>query len=225
VGDLEHEAALERVSAHFGSIPRGPQPSEPPSEEPPQRGERSVSVEKEVQLPAVVLAYRCAEGADREARVLNMVEFLLLHGRSSRLYQSMIYQKQLASGLSGGLQFRAGPCLFRLQATARPGVEIAAVRGAFEEALETLKKEPVGEVELGKVRRGVESDFVFSQDGHLEVALNLGEDECRRSWTDYLSWMEECLSVTPEEIQEVANRVFQDRNRTVGNLVPVAGAA
>lgn len=219
-GDLEHERALEMIRRHFGNIPRGPELAVATPSEPPQRGERTVTVRKEVQLPGIILAYRGPEAARRETRVLNVIEFLLMHGRSSRLYQRLIYQKQLVTGISGGLQVRIDPSLFRLRARARPGVSVETLRDEITAALEELRDQPVTEAELRKVRRALEADFIFSQESHLELAQELGEEECRTSWRNHLSWLEENLSVTPEEIQRVAGEVFDERRRTIGYLLP-----
>ena len=92
VGDLEHERMEEMVRRLFGSIPRGPALPPITVQEPEQRGERTVAVHKEVQLPGIILAYRAPRSADRASCVLNVIEFILMHGRSSRLYQKLIYR-------------------------------------------------------------------------------------------------------------------------------------
>jgi len=223
-GDLEHDRAVRMAERWFGAIPRGPELPARALREPEQRGERTVSVRKEVQLPGIILAYRGPESSRREAKILNVAEFLLLHGRSSRLYQRLIYQQQLATGLSGGISLRADPSLFRLQATARPGIPIERLEAEMTQALEELAARPVPEAELAKALRAIESDFVFSQESHLDMAQNLGEEECRASWREYLTWLPDNLSVTAEEIQRVARETFDRRRRTVGYLVPEGAA-
>jgi len=223
VGDFDEPSMLAAVERSFGRIARGPDVPPLVDAEPLQRGERMFTVEKEVQLPALMLAWRTGEARGREARVLNVIEFLLLHGRSSRLFQSMIYQEQIATGLGGGMQLRAGPSLFTLHATARPGVPLSRVGEAFDRALDGLAEQPVSEEEMAKVRRGMESDYVFGQEAHLEVALNLGEDECRGSWRDYPAWLADCLSVTPEEVQATVRAVLTRSRRVTGRLVPISG--
>jgi zinc protease len=219
-GDLDHGRAAETADRWFGGIPRGPELPAAPTEEPEQRGERMVSIGKPVQLPGLLLAYPAPRGVLREAKVLNVIEFILLHGRSSRLYQRLIYQEQLASGLGGGIHLRGGPSVFKLRTTARPGIPIARVRDVILEILEELGAREVSGAELDKAKRAIEAEYVFAQESHLEVAHNLGEDECRSSWREYLGWCDEQLTVTPEEILRVAARTFDPRRRTVGYLVP-----
>ena len=224
VGDVAPNAVLDLAVKHFGSIPRGPEVPEVRASEPPQRGERTVSVRKSVRLPGLIIAYRAPASKEPEARVLNVAEFLLLHGRSSRLYRSLIYSRQLATGVSGGIHLRRDPSTFTLTAGARPGVSVETLRDAIFEGLAELAETPVEPEELQKVKNAIESDFAFSQESHSEVAHNLGEEECRGSWRDYPAWLEDNLRVTPEQIQETARAIFTEANRTVGYLVPESTA-
>ncbi len=88
------------------------------------------------------------------------------------------------------------------------------------EALEELSLHPVGEDELRKAKNAVESDYVFSQESHHETGLNLGEEECRSSWRDFLVWCDEQESVTAEEMRTVCADTFHPSRRTVGYLIP-----
>ncbi len=149
-----------------------------------------------------------------------MIEFILFHGRSSRLYQRLVYRDQLATELGGGVHFRKDPSLFMARSTARPGVPIERLRDTIYEELDRLTKEEVTEDELAKVRRAIEADFIFSQESHYELAHNLGAEECRSSWRDYMGYLEENLRVTAADITRVASAIFREQGRTVGYLVP-----
>ncbi|MBK8229796.1 MAG: insulinase family protein [Candidatus Eisenbacteria bacterium] len=225
VGDARPEQVVELAERHFGRIERGPEIPPLKVREPEQRGERMTSIRKAVQLPGLVLAYRSPASIAYEAKVLNVIEFLLFHGRSSRLYQRLVYREQLAADLGGGVQFRKDPSLFTLRATARPGVEVARLQDAIEDELRRLCREPVSPEELAKARRAIEADYLFSQESHYELAHNLGAEECRSSWRDYAAYLGENLRVGAEEIQAVANATFKDSARTIGRLIPDSRAA
>jgi predicted Zn-dependent peptidase len=181
-----------------------------------------VSVRKNVQLPGVVLAYHAPAAREREAKVLNVAEYVLFHGRSSRLYQRLIYRDQIATEVAGGIHFRIDPSTFTVRATARPEVAIERVRDAILEELARLAKVPVSPEELEKAKRAIEAEFVFAQESHHELAQNLGAAAARGSWREFATYLEDHQTVTEAEIMAAARETFRETNRTVGYLVPDA---
>lgn len=219
-GDVSAQQVEAMAARHFGSIAPGPDRRPRPVHEPRQLGERTVSVHKAVELPGILLAYRAPSSRERDAKVLNLIETLLFHGRSSRLYQSLSYRNQLTTGLSGGIHHRADPSTFLIQAMARPGVPIERVRETVYEDLERLQREPVPADELHKARTAIEAEYTFAQESNQELAQHLGAMECRGSWRDFDRFLEEHLEIGAEDIQRVAGETFRETNRTVGYLVP-----
>jgi zinc protease len=219
-GDVRHERVVDLARTHYGPIARGPEPPVIRAVEPRPRGERTVTVRKEVQLPGLLLAWRAPAARERSAKVMNLIEFILFHGRSSRLYRRLVYEGRMAVGLSGGIFLRTDPSVFTLSAVARPGVAVERLRDAVFEETERLAREPVGEAERAKALRAVESDFIFSRESRFALGQNLGEDECRSSWRDYLGWLDMHRTIGADEIMETARRVFDERGRTVGYLRP-----
>jgi len=220
VGDRRAEDVLALARRYFGEIPRGPEIPPVLIREPEQLGERTVSVHKAVQLPGLLIAYRAPESTHFDATVLNVLEFILLHGRSSRLYQRVIYRDQLATDVSGGMHTRRDPSMFTLRASARPGVSIETLRDALHEETGRLAREPVTTVELARARRAIEVDYVFSQESNYEIAQNLGAEACRSHWRACVESLELNLRVTAEDILRVAGEIFRPTRRTVGLLVP-----
>lgn len=222
-GDARHERVVDLARAYYGSIPRGAEPPIVRAVEPPSRGERTVAVRKDVQLPGLLLAWRAPASRDREAKVLNLIEFVLLHGRSSRLYRRLVHEDQMAIGLGGGILLRTDPSFFQVNVMARPGVEIERLRDAVFEEVDRLTHEPLGGSEMAKALRAVESDFIFSRESRFALGQNLGEDECRSSWRDYFGWLETHRTIDAQEVLDTARGVFDERRRTVGYLLPETG--
>jgi zinc protease len=208
----------------FGGIAPGPAVPGVVIKEPPQRGERSVKVHKDVQLPGIVIAYRAPEALHPDAPALNVIEYILFRGRSSRLYRRLIYEEPLATDLSGGFHIRRDPSTFIIRATARPGVEIERVRAAIIEAYESLRISPPTEAEIGKAMKQITADFVFGQEHNFELGEALGAEECRASWEEHFRFQDACLAVTSGNVVDVAARTFVEQARTVGYLVPEGGS-
>lgn len=220
VGDVAADRVFQLAESYFGGIAAGPALPEVRGTEPEPRGERTVSVHKEVQLPGLILGYPAPRYSERDTKVLHVIEFLLFHGRSTRLYQKCVYQNQLATSLSGGIHFRRDPSDFVIHGMARPGVPIETLRDAIYEELVRLGEEEVRETELAKALRSIESDFVFSQESNHELGQQLGRHECLGSWRDFSCFLEDHRGITAADVQRVARATFAERKRTVGYLVP-----
>jgi zinc protease len=223
-GNVEHTAVVELAKRFFGGIAPGPPIPQVQIKEPPQRGERTVRVHKDVQLPGIVIAYRTPEALHPDSPALNVIEYVLFRGRSSRLYRRLIYDEPLATDLSGGFHIRRDPSTFIIRATARPGVEIERVRTAILETYDSIRVSPPTEPEMRKARKQITADFVFGQEHNFELGEALGAEECRSTWEELFRFQDACLAVTSEAAVDVAARTFIDRSRTVGYLVPEGDA-
>ena len=224
-GDVEHEAVLALAERAFGSIPAGPPIPPVQVVEPPQLGERTVSVHKDVQLPGLVIAYRAASATDPAAPALNVAEYVLFRGRSSRLYRRVIHDEPLATSLAGGFHLRKDPSTIVIRATAQPGIEIERLRDAIQETVESLGAAPPTGSELDKARNQIEADFVFGMERNFELGQSLGSMECMSSWEDFFRFQDRCLSLEAGEVAAAASEHLTARRRTTGVLLPEKGTA
>lgn len=224
-GDVTHDRVVDLAQRYFGAIPSGPPVPEIALRDPEQRGERIVTVRKEVQLPGLIVAYRAPESTHADAPALNVAEYILFRGRSSRLYQRLIYRESLATDLSGGFYVRRDPSVFFVRAAAQPGVEIERLRAAILETVESLATSPPTAKEMEKARNQLDADFVFAQEHNFELGQQLGAEECRSSWRDAFNFHEACLAATAEDLARAAAGAFKERSRTTGYLIPEGGAA
>lgn len=222
-GDVAHEDVVALAEKHFGRIAPGPDVPEVRVKEPEQRGERTVRVHKDVQLPGLIIAYRAPAGDEPVAAPLNVAEYILFRGRSSRLYQKIIYKGEMATEVVGGFYLRKDPSTFTIRSTARPGVAIESLRDAILECVGSLIEDPPSAVEIEKARNQLLADLVFGQEHNFELGQNLGSEECRSSWRDFFAFHDRCLAVTAEDVAAAAAGVFSERSRTVGYLVPEMG--
>jgi zinc protease len=150
-----------------------------------------------------------------------MAANILSQGRSSRLYQSLVYQQQLAqtANASAGLQENAG--LFELTAIVTGGKKPDDVEAALRAEIKKLQDTPVSAVELEKARNQV----VTSQLRQLET--NLGKSQALGRAAVLLgdpsrvnSGLDRLQAVTAEDVQRVAKKYFTDQNRYVFYYLP-----
>jgi zinc protease len=222
VGDFKRGEMLSRIEKTFGGIPPGIAPKQEKPKDPPQAGERRISVRKEAQLPFLVMGYRAPNLRHPDSYVLEVINAILSGGKSSRLYLNLILEKQLAlEADSENSLLSKDPALFYLYATPLPGKQVGEVEKALEQEIERLQKEPVDKRELEKVKNQLESSFIYSQDSLIFQAMLLARYEISQSWKVIDQYLPLIRRVTPEDIQRVARQYLIPDNRTVGTLIPL----
>jgi len=222
VGDFKKEELLPRIEKAFGLIPKGVVPNQDRDRDPPQTGERRIFVKKEAQLPALVMGYHVPNLREPDSYVLEVIATILSGGKSSRLYQSLIREKRLVLSADADHSLLSrDPSLFYLSADLLPNKEVAEAEKALDQEIERLKKEPVEERELEKVKNQLEASFVFGQDSIFNQAMLLAQHEIVLSWKAIDDYIPSIRKVTPEDIQRVAKQYLIPDNRTVGILIPL----
>ena len=222
VGDFKKEELLARIEKAFGSYSKGAAPSQEKDKEPFQMGERKIFVKKEAQLPTILMAYHVPNLREPDSYVLEVIATILSGGKSSRLYQSLVREKRLVLSADADHSLVSrDPDLFTLSADVLPGKEVSEVEKGFDQEIERLQREPVGEQELIKVKNQLEASFIFGQDSIFNQAMLLARHEIVTSWKAIDDYLPSIRKVTPEDIQRVAKKYLSPDNRTVGILIPL----
>ena len=223
VGDLDLDRANVWIDRYFGGIPTPATPIPRVSVvEPPQTQERTFSfTAANVPLPAVEEAYHIPEAAHPDAAPLDVLETLLGAGRSSRLYTSLVYDKQLATSAYAGADLRQQPGLFGVRLTCARGVALADARAALEAELERVRTAPPDERELARVRTQIASAFVRGRQTNTGIALALVRAATERGDPDAVNGdLARYLAVTGEDVLRVAQTYLRAPNRTVVEYLP-----
>lgn len=222
VGDFSSEEILVKIRDAFGKIPQGPQPPKVKLEEPPQRGEKRVFFKKEAELSFLLLYYHVPNVKDQNSFALDLLSVILAGGRSSRLYQDLVYQKRIVRSVDadyGGLSVDA--TVFSITAQVMPDKDPAEVERAIDVLLNRIRSEPVSERELEKAKNQVEAAFIFGQDSNFGQAMRVGQYESAARWQLLGSYLEGIRKVTPGDILRVAKQYLDRDRRTVGILIPI----
>lgn len=224
VGDINPAATIRLVQKYFGSIQKQPPPPGVVTVEPEQDGERRVEVEFEAE-PAVLIGYHRPALADPDNAVLDVIDFLLSGGRSSRLYMSLVKEKQLAVSVSTsadapGVRY---PNLFMIRAIPRAPHTSGEVEEGIYDELDRLKNEPIQSRELQKVLNNLDADLIRSLDSNSGLASELSSMQALTgTWRYFLENREGIAHVKAEDVSRVAKKYFVKRNRVVATLVKKA---
>jgi zinc protease len=222
VGDIDTKKALALVERYFGKIPRGSEVPKVGAVEPKQLGEKRVKVEQEAELPAIFAGYKVPNLTSPDSYALNVLQGILSSGKSSRLYRSLVYDKQVALYAGGEYDdVSTDPNLFYLFAGVMPGKNTDEVEKALYAEIDRFKTEPVSDEELQKAKNEAEASFIMSQDSVFYQAMLLGQYETVASWKLLAKYVDGIRTVTKDDVRRVAQKYFSEDDRTVGILVPV----
>jgi len=222
VGDFKTNEALQKIEKYFGSIPSQPAPQPPDMTEPKQNGERRKTLDDPLaQVARVDVAFKIPPGNTPDWYALYVLGEILATGQSSRLYQNLVRDKQVAVQVQAGTFERRGPSLFLVDAFITPGKDPKEVEKLINEELERVKNELVTDAELQKVRMEVKRGKVEQLEGTLYRAQSLGENAVFYNDPNVINTgNDKLMSVTKEQIQKAARTYLIESNRTVLTTVP-----
>jgi len=221
VGDFDSDALLAKIEAAFGAIPAGRAAPVVRAIEPTQAGERRTTLRRPAELPFVALAYHVPNLDSLDSYALDVLSDLLAGGKSSRLHQDLVYRRRIARSTGASYDMTSiDPGLFYIYGQPMPGQQVETIERALLDHLERLRREPVDDSELAKVKAASEAAFVFAQDSLFYQGMLLGQYEIAGGWRRFDNYLPGLRAVTPADIQRVAAKYFTAENRTVGILDP-----
>ena len=223
VGDFDTKTLLADIEKYFGAIPRGPEPPRVGAVEPKHIGERRVVVRKQAELPVVFAGYNAPTLKHADSYPLDVMQGILSSGKSSRLYRSLVYEKQISLYAGGDYDnISTDPNLFYVYAGVMPGKTPEEVEAALLAEIDRFKVEPVTDDELQKAKNQIEASFIMGRDSNFNQAMQLGQFESVAGWRLLETYVDKIRAVTKEDVARVAKEYFSEDYRTVGILIPAA---
>jgi zinc protease len=221
-GDVTPEEVFALAEKYFGPIPAVPQPKEEITQEPAQVGERRVSIKKFGQTPLLEMAFHTGTADDKDAETRDLLVDILSSGESSRLYRRLVDQDRVAIG-AGAFVNPEGfdPGLIKFSVTVAPDKTLAAAETSLLDELAKLAATGPTEAELRKAKNGAVVGYWKELETINAKASALGSYQMfRGDYRKLFSAPERYERVTRAEIQDLARRTFDEKNRTVGVLIP-----
>jgi predicted Zn-dependent peptidase len=226
-GDLDPKDTLAKVKKYFGGIPRQPAPPAVDMKEPDHDKERRKTMNDALaRLPQYRAVYNIGPGNTQDTYALQILSSILSNGRSSRLYQHLVHDKQLALNAGAFAQARRGPGLFNVVALPRPGVKIEDVEKALDDEIEAIKKDGVTQEEMDKVHTQLLRQAIQTRSSMLGIANQLGTATIFYNDPNLInSAYEKLIAVTPEQVKLAAQKYLVPAHRSVVITMPGAGNA
>jgi predicted Zn-dependent peptidase len=221
VGDVDPQEVEQLAQVYFGRYQPKPAPPKVTKIEPPQLQTREVTLKLSSQ-PWYLEGYHIRELNHPDYVVYEMISGVLSGGRTSRLYKSLVQEKQIALTAEGDSGFPGDkyPNLMLLYAMTAPNHTVDEVAVAFGEEIERLKNELVTDEELNQVKTQARADLLRALDSNIGMAKLLAEYQAKTgSWRNLFEELDAIAAVTPEDIRRVAKSIFNQENRTFGRLL------
>lgn len=202
----------------------GPIPAQKPGPkvhlvEPQQTGERRITVQKKVNAPYMIVGYHVPATQHKDYYALDILSSVLSSGNSSRLYSSLVDDKQLATNVFTDFGESFDPALFSIYVSANAGKSTDDIEKNIYAELDKIAKEGISEKELQKIKNQKVMEFYDQIETINGKSNNLGTYEV--FFGDYKKMFtatDEYAKVNVEDVKRVAAEYFKKSNRTVGVL-------
>jgi zinc protease len=225
-GDVTAAGALERAHRYFDVIPSQPPPPVVDVSQPAQSSERRLTVDDALaRLARVDIGYRIPSSLSPDDDTFDALVRILSGGRSSRLYESLVREKQIAIQVTAGTESSRGPRLLRIVATPGPGRSVEDLEAGIYAEIERLKAGPVADWEIDKARNAGRRQIVEEATQSLQRAVLLAESALVYGDPGVINTRFERLAkFNAADVQRVARQFLVPENRTVVITQPRAAA-
>jgi len=227
VGDIDTKQTMPLIEKYFGPIVKQPQPKRPDLAEPAHAAERRSTIEDPLaKLPRIDIAYVTPPTGTPDFDALDVVSWVLSSGRSSRLNQVVVREKQLAVSAGAGNPDKRGPGLFQVSAQVAPGKSPADVEAALEEEIEKVKTGQIQDWEIEKAHNNAIRQQAAALTSTLQRAIELGEYALYFDNPNLINTRgQNYLKITAADVQRVAKKYLTKENRSVVITMPKPAAA
>ncbi len=215
ISPLDCDKSFELATKWFEDIPARNIPSQNIPQEPPQKEIRRKTVEDDVPMDALYMAFHIDARKCPAYYVHNLITDILSNGTSSRLYTRLVKEKQLFSSISAWADGALDPGLIVITGRLSPGISPEKGEEAIWHELELLKTQAVNTAELEKVKNKVE----FEITSNLIALMHRGFALAYYEMLENAEWINQEIDkyrkVTAEEILHEANKRLIPSNSSI----------
>ncbi len=222
VGDFDPEEALTKVKKYFDAIPSQPAPPKADLSEEQHYGERRETIyDPLAREPQIIESYHIPPGNTPDNYAAQALGEILSGGQSSRFYQHLVKEKQLAVNADAEPDARIGPSLFYIVATPRPGVSVADLEKGIDDEIADVIKNGVTAEELAKAKTQELRQFIDQRRSSLNTANLIGEYAVYYNDPNLINTVaKKEAAVTLDDVHAVATRYFVRDERAVVITMP-----
>ena len=223
-GKVDEAAALAAIGKTFGQIPRPTRKlAATYTVEPPQDGERTVTLRRNGEVHVIGLAYHTVAATSRDFPAVEAAIDMLTREPSGRLYKKLVETK-LAASISGYVMPTHDPFLAQVGAEVRDGKHMPKVEQIMIAEVEGLGASKLDEKALERWRTATLKDLELAMADSERIAVELSEYAALGDWRTLFAYRDAVKAVKLADVQRVAKTYLKASNRTLGTFVPTKDA-
>lgn len=226
VGDVNAEQVRALAQQYFSALPQRKIPARKPQQEPPALGKKAITVQSTARLPLVMIGYsvpgvKTAKAA-YEPYALEIIAGILDAGEGARFAKNLIRGQHIATGASTYYNlYTRYQTQFIVYGAPSQNQNVHILEKGLVEQLDDLKKNRVSDKELQRIKNQIIAQKTYEKDSIFSQAMELGLLETvGLGWNKANEYTQAINAVTAEQIQQTAQRYFQDNNMTIAKLEP-----
>jgi zinc protease len=221
-GRFDEKKALEYITKYFGSLPKPDRKlQETYTEEPPQDGERVVTLRRVGDVGLVGLLYHVPAASDAEFPAVELLGSILDSEPSGRLYKALVESKKATSvSVRPTAGHDPGAIEIIAEVNTKELAALEKVRDVMIAVVAEIARSGVTEQEVDRARQQVLKDRELAAADPNRIAVELSEWAAQGDWRLYFLNRDRIEKVSPAQVKEVASKYFAASNRTVGFFVP-----
>jgi zinc protease len=219
-GDFNPVQARRLVEKHFGKIPGGPAITRPHPAQPRLDESKEIVMQDRVALPRLYLVWPTIPAYDKDEPATDTLADILGGGKSSRLYKTLVYDRQIAQNVFANNNGQEIAGRFQIVATARPGKTLEELESVINAEIDKIKQEGVTQEEVDRSYNATEAGFIF---GMQTVA---GKNDQLNQYATFVGkpgYFQQDLAraraVTPNDVKRAAN-TYLIEHRLKATVVP-----
>jgi len=222
-GDIDVERTFRMLKKYYGKIPSGPPIPPVVNSEPEQKGERRAEIRFPTQAPYVMVAWRGPPVVSQDTLVLDVLQYILGGGHSSRLVRNLVFEKEVAVSIAVQWFWRVDPGNFTVVMELHPGGDVREAERMLYEELDLVLKNGIRSEELKKALNNLSMQMLENFSTYQGCAHSLGAYEMYwGSWQEGLKLPLRYSKISEEQVRECARRYLKQELRSVVHLLPPA---
>ena len=221
-GDIDKDKTKKMVADYFGTIPRGADIERTEiREEPVTNTVFAKYYDPNIQIPAILLAYRTPGQAEREAFVIDMISTYLSNGESSKLYKKLVDKKKIALQIFSVPIDAVDYSSYVVGGLPVGDNSIQDIKNEIDAEILKIQTDLISEKDHQKLLNKFENRFVNANSSISGIAGSLAENYLLRGNTNLINEeLEVYRSITREEIREVAKKYLKINQRVELEYLP-----